>query len=152
MSINKFIEHFGPSNSKLYFIYSPKAQTTLWKLEKEMKHNGISQIRFFLRSLFNMCRDFLLDRYREMGISRSSRSLHKYLPSQAITANPVPLTTHHVIEEGQPPYMMHINKWMIKRVAEKSKHFFDLSIKYSIYPDLHKNKNIHTKKRQNNNN
>jgi hypothetical protein len=48
--------------------------------------------------------------------------------------------------------MMHINKWMIKRVAEKSKHFFDLSIKYSIYPALHKNKNIHTKKRQNNNN
>jgi hypothetical protein len=45
--------------------------------------------------------------------------------------------------------MMHINKWMIKRVAEKSKHFFDLSIKYSIYPALHKNKNIHSKKRQN---
>lgn len=67
-----------------------------------------------------------------MGISRSSRLMHRYSPSKAITAIPVPFTTHHVSEVGQPPYMMHINRWTMYTVAEKSKHFFALSIRWSI--------------------
>lgn len=48
-----------------------------------------------------------------MGISRNSRFIHKYSPNKAISANPVPLTIHHVIDVGQPPYMMHMNRWMM---------------------------------------
>lgn len=56
---------------------------------------------------------FLLDRNRVIGISLSSRLMHRYSPSKAITATPAPLTTHHVIVEGQPPYMRHIKRWII---------------------------------------
>lgn len=71
----------------------------------------------------------LLERYRVMGISRSSRLMHRHSPSKAITAIPVPFRTHHVIEEGQPPYTMHMKRWIMYTVAEKSKHFFALSIR-----------------------
>jgi len=37
--------------------------------------------------------------------------MHRRSPSKAITAIPEPFTIHHVIEEGQPPYTMHIKRW-----------------------------------------
>jgi hypothetical protein len=73
-----------------------------------MKHVGGR--KFILIRTYR--RKFLLERYRVvMGISRSSRLMHRYSPSKAITAIPVPFTAHHVSEVGQPPYMMHINRW-----------------------------------------
>jgi hypothetical protein len=59
--------------------------------------------------------------------------MHKYSASNAMTASPVPFTTHQAIEEGQPPYMMQKKRCIMERVAEKSKHVRALSTKNIMY-------------------
>jgi hypothetical protein len=62
--------------------------------------------------------------------------MHNRSPRKDIIANPLRFTTHHVRETGQPPYIMHMKRCIIYNVAEKSRHFFDLSITYDRYPAL----------------
>ena len=70
-------------------------------------------LKHFLGEVNKPEQEDLLERYLVMGISRNSRLMHKYSPNNAITASPVTLTTHQVIEEGQPPYMIHIKIWIM---------------------------------------
>ena len=77
--------------------------------ERERELFGIKHVRGFKEGGGSG----VLERYLGMGISCNSRFIHKYSPKKAITASPVPFTTHHVTDEGQPPYAMHIKRWIM---------------------------------------
>lgn len=70
--------------------------------------------------------NYLLERSLVIGISCISRLMHNHSPNNAINARPVPVTTHHVIEDGHPPYTIQIKRWTIYSVAAKSKHLLAL--------------------------
>ena len=55
----------------------------------------------------------ILEWKRSIGISRCSRLMQRYSASSAMTASPVPLTTHQAIDEGHPPYRMQKKRCMI---------------------------------------
>lgn len=105
------------------------------KCNNKSKHAQKKNLTWITNSKYN-----LLERSLVIGISCISRLMHNHSLSSAINTKPVRFTIHHVKDDGHPPYMIQIKRWIMQRVAEKSKHFFALSIRQRMHPALLKKK------------
>ena len=61
------------------------------------------------------------------GISFNSFNEHRYSPSKIMTIVPRIWTIHQSQLEGTPSYQQQDTRWIMNKVTEKSKHFFDFS-------------------------